>query len=90
MSLELARELRNILLRTLAVTFGFTLLMHLSTWPLWDTWTTLTSQWFRVPVDTLGLAMLNFFVAIKFFSIFVLLAPALALHWTIKVREKRG
>lgn len=90
MNLELVRDLRNILFRTLVITYCFTLFMQLATFALWDTWTGLTAQWFRTNVSELGPILVGFFVAIKFYAIFVLLAPALALHWTLKKKEKRG
>jgi hypothetical protein len=34
--------------------------------------------------------MVSFFTTIKFFALFVLLGPALALHWTLKAEAKAG
>ena len=89
MKIETMRSARNILLRTFAVTFILNLLMAAATFGLWDTWTSLTGQWFHTEPQTLGPLMVNFFAATKFFAIFVLLAPALALHWTLKAEERQ-
>ena len=48
--------------------------------------------WDRLIVDRLGLidekslnvVVIEFFVLIRFYLVFILLAPALALHWTLK------
>jgi hypothetical protein len=48
--------------------------------------------WDRLIVDRLGLidekslnvVVTEFFVLIRFYLVFILLAPALALHWTLK------
>ncbi len=88
MPYESIRFIRNVLLKTLAVTFALNILMAGSTFALWDTWTGFTSQLFHVQPDTLGPMMVNFFATVKFFALFVLLAPALALHWTMKTIEK--
>lgn len=90
MKIETIRQLRNILLRTFAVVLVLNLLMAAATFGLWDTWTTITSQWFHTPTESLGPLMVNFFTSIKFFAIFVLLAPALALHWTVRQELKEA
>ena len=48
--------------------------------------------WDRLIVDRLGLidekslnvVVMEFFVLIRFYLVFILLTPALALHWTLK------
>jgi len=48
--------------------------------------------WDRLIVDRLGLidekslnvVVMEFFVLIRFYLVFILLAPVLALHWTLK------
>ncbi len=89
MNLETIRLARNFLLRALVVTFVLNLLMALATFTLWPTWTGLTSQWFHTPPESLGPLMVNFFTTVKFFALFVLLAPAVALHWTLKAETKK-
>ncbi len=89
MNLETIRLTRNLLLRALAVTFVLNLLMALATFALWSTWTGLTSQWFHTPPESLGPLMVSFFATVKFYAIFVLLAPAIALHWTLKIETNK-
>lgn len=88
MNIETLRFYRNLLFRTLVVIFFLNVLMYSATMALWDTWTGLVSAWFHVPAEGLGATMLDFFTAVKFFAIYILLAPALALHWSIKAQQK--
>jgi uncharacterized membrane protein YcfT len=90
MTLDSLRLLRNILLRTAVISIACSYAALLATFAFWDTWAALTSQLFHLSPEALSRpVLLYFFVAVKFFNIFVLLAPALALHWTIK-REMAG
>lgn len=82
------RMARNILLRTLAVIFCLNLFMFFSTFVFWDTWTSLATSWYHVSPGELGSLMLNFFTTAKFIAIYILLAPAIALHWTLKAEKK--
>jgi len=90
MNLEALKQIRNVLLRTALISLILAWLLAGLTIGLWDTWSSITSQWFRTPVTELGPLMSNWFALIKFYMIFVLLAPALGLHWEIKRREKQG
>lgn len=90
MKLDTIKLLRNVLLRTFAVTFVFNLLMALATFGMWDTWTSITGHWFHTDPQAMGPLMVNFFTATKFFALFVLLGPALALHWTVRAEERKA
>jgi len=90
MNLDLLRLVRNILLRTAAIAYSFILVSSLVTITFWDTWTGLNSQWFHISPETLGLLVANFLACAKFYAIFLVLSPALALHWTIKASEKKA
>ena len=89
MNLDLLRLIRNLLLRLAAISFVLCLVMAFATVALWDTWAGLASQWFHMTPAAIGPMVGNFFAFVKFYYVFVLLAPALALHWTIKVGENR-
>lgn len=90
MNLELLRQIRNLLLRLAAISFVLSLVMAFSTVALWDTWAGLAAQWFRTAPAELGPVVVNFFAFIKFYYVFILLAPALALHWSIKAGENKA
>jgi hypothetical protein len=88
MTVDLLKQIRNLLLRTTMVSLILMWLLVIATVALWDTWTSMTSQWFHTPVSELGPMISNWFALIKFYVLFLLLAPALGLHWEIKRREK--
>ena len=90
MSTESLKQVRNILLRTLLVSMILAWTLAALTIALWDTWSGMTEQWFHTPADALGPIISNWFALIKFYALFVLLAPALGLHWEIKQREKQN
>lgn len=84
MNNDTLRLIRNILLRTVVVIFVFNIFTLLITLSLWDTWLKMTCDMFHTTAEAATPVILSFFTTVKFFTIYVLLAPALALHWTIK------
>jgi hypothetical protein len=88
MTLDSLKQVRNVLLRTAIVSVILAWSLAAVTVGLWDTWASITSQWFRTPTAELGPLISNWFALIKFYMLFVLLAPALGLHWEIKRREQ--
>jgi len=89
MTLDSLRLLRNILLRSVVVGLAFALFMVVATISGWNTWTQLVSTWFHADQATLTQLVLQFFTEIRFFLVFILLTPGLAIHWTIKREEAR-
>ncbi len=89
MNLDALKQIRNVLLRTALISLILTWLLAALTVGLWDTWAWLVSQWLRTPVAAFGPLMSNWFAAIKFYLIFVLFVPALAMHWEIKKLENK-
>jgi hypothetical protein len=88
MTLDSLRLVRNILFRTVAISLCLSYTSIFVTFAYWDTWNGLVSQWFHI-TSLSREVMLNFFAAVKFYNLFVLLAPALALHWTIKSEMRK-
>jgi hypothetical protein len=84
MTLESLRLARNILLRSAAICYAFLILTALIWLPFKDTWTGLTCSWYNIPPEKVQKIVIDFFSVAKFYAIFVLLVPGLALHWTIK------
>jgi hypothetical protein len=82
------RLVRNILLRCFAIGVVFALLMLVATLAAWPVWTGLAMSWFHADQAQLSTIVLAFFTEIRFYFLFILLAPALALHWTL--RSERG
>ena len=90
MSLDSLCLLRNILLRAALISYGFVIVMAIATIALWNTWTTWTQQWYHVNPEFMGPMIVIFFAVIKFYAIFLLLVPGLAIHWTIKASEAKA
>ena len=84
MTLDSLRLWRNILLRSAALCYAFLIVSALIWLPLSETWTGLTSNWYHITPEAVHNIVIYFFSVAKFFAIFVLLVPGLALHWTIK------
>ncbi|HYA41028.1 MAG TPA: hypothetical protein VEF34_06975 [Syntrophobacteraceae bacterium] len=89
MNFEILRVLRNILLRCFAIGFVITLVLGMTMMIGWMTWMDMAGRLFHTDPATLTPVVLKFFTEIRFFLIFIVLTPALALHWTIKRDEKK-
>lgn len=82
------RVLRNTLLRAALLSVVCSYMMVLVTFGFWDTWDAVVTQLLHIAPGALSrVVVLYFFIAVKFFNIFILLVPALALHWTIKSQK---
>jgi hypothetical protein len=84
MALDTLRLIRNVLLRSFAIGVGFALLMLIGMLVAWPLWSGIAMAWFHVDETRLGIAALRLFIEIRFYLVFVLLAPGLAIHWTIR------
>lgn len=84
MNVESLRLIRNILLRSVVVGAVLTLGMQIATVVGWSTWTEIAVKWMHADAVQFSTIVLCFFSAIKFFLLFILLTPGLAIHWTIK------
>lgn len=78
------RLIRNILFRIFVIGTVIALGLGLVTLTSWTTWMGIASQWFHTDTATLTPIVLKFFMDIRFFLLFIVLAPALAVHWTLK------
>jgi hypothetical protein len=89
MTLESLRLARNILLRSAVLCYAFLILSVLLWVPFSQTWTGLTSSWYHIAPDRINTIVINFLTVAKFYAIFILLVPGLALHWTISKEVAR-
>lgn len=87
MTYENLRLLRNMLYRTLAVGCFIVLFLAGMTFGSWETFMTMASSLFHADPTTLTPVILKFFMTVRFFLLFIILTPALAIHWTLK-KEK--
>ena len=88
--LDTLRLLRNVLLRCFAIGIILAVLTLIAMLAAWPFWTGLAMRWFHADEAQLGVVALQFFTAIRFYFLFLLLAPALALHWTIAAERARA
>ncbi|HEY9772263.1 MAG TPA: hypothetical protein V6C81_00480 [Planktothrix sp.] len=84
MNLEMLRITRNILLRTFVVGIGFVLLIAVATFGCWDSVIGTVTKLAHTDQATLTPILLEFFSTARFFLLFIVLSPALAIHWTLK------
>ncbi len=84
MTLDTLRLIRNILLRSVVVGIGFAILLAAATFGGWNCWIGMVTQMFHTTESAVSNLVLDFFTAIRFFLVFILLTPALAIHWTLK------
>jgi hypothetical protein len=86
---ESIRIIRDVLFRTflIGVAFGlFYVCIYFGWRDYWDN--LVVVRWALVDQKSLDILTLSFLGLIRFYLVFILLAPALALHWTLKQRER--
>ena len=76
--------LRNFLFKTFIVGLLFALFIFVMTMTFWDNWTSLVFSKFQLPAKELAELFVNSMLTLRLYLIFVILVPAIALHWTIK------
>jgi hypothetical protein len=82
---ETVRHIRDILLRTLLISLFFTLLIAGIYYGLRSyVDSLLVGRLEIIDQRSFNAIVVGFFALIRFYLIFILLAPALALHWTFK------
>ena len=82
------RIIRDALFRTflIGIIFGLSYVGIYYGWR--DYWDSLVVvQWALIDQKSLDVLTLSFFGLVRFYLVFILLAPALALHWTLKRLE---
>ena len=82
---ETVRLIRDILLRTFLISLIIALLIAGVYYGVRSYWESLIVGRLEI-IDqrSLNAIVVSFFALIRFYLIFILLAPALALHWTLK------
>lgn len=75
---------RNIFFKTFIVGLLFALFLFVMTATLWSHWAPLVFSIFQVNEKELGGIVVTSFINLRFFLIFILLVPAISLHWVIK------
>jgi len=89
MSIDTLRLTRNILLRSFVIAVIITLILGSITFLCWQIWMPIAIKWLHTDAETLTLVVLEFFTCVRFFLLYMLLTPALALHWTYRCERKK-
>jgi hypothetical protein len=89
MTLDSLRLIRNILLRSVVVGIAFAAMLALVTFGAWDWWIGFATKLAHTDEAHISSLVLTLFTEIRFLLVFILLTPALAIHWTIKREQSR-
>jgi len=77
---------RNLLLRVFVVGVIFALLYLIVTLSFWDTWVSVFAMWKMEEKDA-AMVMVASFTLLRIILVFLILVPAIALHWTSKTSQ---
>jgi|KBSSwiStaDraftv2_1062776.scaffolds.fasta_scaffold388662_2 hypothetical protein len=80
---------RNLLLRAFVVGVVFAVLYFIITISFWDTWVSLLQKMFKLDEKDTSRAAISGFTLIRLILVFFMLVPAIALHWTSKMKRTR-
>jgi len=78
---------RNFLLRTFLIGMGLAIILAVLILAFWHTWEIWVVQLFRTEEKELGRVVLAFFMNVRLILVFLILAPAIALHTMIKKKK---
>ena len=79
--------IRNFLFKTFLVGVLFAILLFVGTTYFWNTWSAMVLDKLHVDQNDLGRLVVNSFLYTRFYLIFVILVPAIGLHWLIKANK---
>ena len=74
---------RNLLLRVFVVGVTFGLFYLILTISFWDTWVSVFGMW-KIEEKDAAMLMAASFTLLRIILVFLVLVPAVALHWTSK------
>ena len=79
--------IREFLFKTFLVSLLLTILLFVITINFWDFAKSIILSRFQLSETELGKLIVNSFIHLRLFIIFILLAPAISIHWIIKSRK---
>ena len=79
--------IRDFLFKTFIVSLVFAILLFVMTATFWDRWSSFLYMKFQVPKSTLGELVVDSFLHLRLYLVFVILTPAIAMHWLIKSKK---
>ena len=78
---------RNLFLRAFVVGVVSAVLYFIITISFWDTWVSLLQKMFKLDEKDTSRAVIAGFTLIRLILVFFMLVPAIALHWTSKMKR---
>ena len=79
--------IRDFFLKTFIIGLAFAILLFVMTAAFWDKWSSFLYAKFLVPKEELGELVVNSFLHLRLYLIFVVLVPGIAMHWLIKSKK---
>ena len=79
--------IRDFLLRTFVVGLAFAILLFVMTATFWDKWSGFIYTKFQLPKAELGKLVVDSFLHLRLYLIFVILVPGISIHWLIKSKK---
>ncbi len=79
--------IRDFLFKTFLISLLLAILLFVMTINVWDFAKSIILSRFSVSEVELGKLMINSFIHLRLFLMFILLAPAISLHWIIKTKQ---
>lgn len=79
---------KSILFKIFLTGLTFALIIFLLTMKFWDKWSFIVSSRFLLSQKELGELFVNSMLYTRFYLIFVILVPAIAIHWHLKSTGK--
>lgn len=76
--------IRDFLFKTFIVGLLFAIFLFAMTVTFWGPWSSLIYSKFQVTEKELGELVVTSFLCLRFYLVFVILVPAIGLHWVIK------
>ncbi|MEZ4575005.1 MAG: hypothetical protein R2857_08835 [Vampirovibrionales bacterium] len=87
MNTNCLRIWRNLFLRAFLVGVGLTVLLAIAIFLPWDAWMPYATSMTRLTEAQLAPKITQLFLDIRYYLLFIVLTPGLALHWTLKKEE---
>lgn len=78
---------RNFLFRTFLIGMGLAVILAVLILAFWHTWEIWVVQLFKTDEKELGKVVLTFFMNVRLILVFLILAPAIALHTMIRKKK---
>ena len=79
--------IRDFLFKTFIVGILFAIILFILTTTFWDIWSSFIFSKFQVSPKELGPLVVNSFLCLRFYLVFIILVPGISLHWLIKNKK---